>query len=162
MQSEGILSPFWKGIVAAWADLHELHTFDLECAHGADKNNTHRLNKWGLVAARQVNRMAQAALPTPTAAVAHVSSVTLEAATNPSRRRPHKCALQKFHKECGRRDGKLGLMAGMKVASKRYWAKVKAEFATISPQLRHILEDSTPPPSLTTSPNLLISRRLVL
>lgn len=144
LDSSGILSPHWRGLNQLWASLHDLQTYDIECAHAATKIKTSRLNKWFLVAARAVNAAAKnAAVEARRHAPAEPALpqvVAKAASANPPRWRPHRSALQLFHKQCAARDAKLGRLRGPPTTTE-YWAAVKREFAQLSAKERADLED---------------------
>lgn len=147
----GILNPHWRRVLAIWSDQVELHTFDLECAHGANHLRTHRLNRWGLIAARSVNEFAAssarnaaaaiaAAAPPTHAAPQPVGDSTQRVKRNPSRLTKQKSALQLFHRRCSSRDAALGVLRGSAV-SKQYWAKVKREWSELPDEDKRALQE---------------------
>ena len=59
----GALSARMKRAFQLWNNEHDVHTFDIECGHGHNKNRSHHLNKWLLIAARSITSGAKAAMP---------------------------------------------------------------------------------------------------
>lgn len=162
VHTAGILLPSWREVIATWAEEVQLHTFDLECGHGAQQQRTHRLNKWGLIAARSVNstaassiaaatQTAQRAAPPAAQRLSDKPPEPLEPlakakatakAANSSRTSKYKSALQLFHRRCSVRDAALGILQVSPV-SKEYWIKVKEEWAQLPAEERQALEDQS-------------------
>ena len=144
MHSVGILSPRWRGVLKVWADQHNLHTFDLECEHGANKQRAHMANKWWLIAARSVNSFTLGVLAggDQPAALAGAAPAAVPAGVGNnvgSRARSFKSPLQLFHNRCSKRDRALGTMVGS-AATLAFRGREKREWAALSDADRRAVE----------------------
>ena len=141
--------------VSLWTDLHDQHTFDIECIHGHNKNRAAQQNQFMTIAARCVNSMIMATRsealedqdqiwePEPLAITGGGSAGDAEELVvgNASRQRSFKSPLCLFHNKCSKRDKALGVKHNP--CSRAYWASVREEFSQLSAEDMAKLEDYT-------------------
>jgi hypothetical protein len=137
-----ISKSIWGEVIQMWADQHDCSTFDIELIHARNQGHTHRQNTWDVIAGRHVNaeakymvKVAQLARAsrehdtddTQTQSDTRVAQAPDQHSQPSSRTRPHKSALQLFHKVCARRDKHLDINP----CTKDYWKQVKSEWAAL-------------------------------